>query len=805
MNKYDPIKTEAKWRKVWQETDLYKTPSEPKDKIYNLVMFPYPSGNLHIGHWYNFAPADTLGRLAKMQGKDVLEPFGFDAFGLPAENAAIQRGLMADVWTTENIAKMHEQIDSIGAMYDWGKTVNTSSPDYYKWTQWMFLQLFQAGKAYQKDGLVNWCPTDRTVLANEQVVNGCCDRCGSQVERKNLKQWYFKITDYAERLLADLDALDWPERIKDQQRNWIGKSLGASIDFPIDGSSEKLKVFTTRADTIFGVTFMVIAPEHPLAEQLTKTDKVDEVKSYIEQAGSKTDIARMENTDKTGVFTGSYAVNPATNQQIPIWISDYVLASYGTGAIMAVPAHDQRDFEFATKFGLEIKQVIDGSDDGSAAHELKGKLINSAQFNGIDSEKAKSQVTKWLESKGYGEGQVQFRLRDWLVSRQRYWGCPIPIVYCDACGVVPVPEKDLPVVLPLKQQFGKDGRSPLLDNEEFLHVDCPECGGKAHRETDTLDTFVDSSWYFLRYPNPHYQDGPFDPLAVKQWLPVDRYIGGAEHAVLHLLYSRFFTKFLFDQGHVDFEEPFKKLINQGMILGTDGNKMSKSKGNVIDPDDYVSKYGSDSVRVYLMFMGPYDEGGPWDPNRFEGAVRFINRLWELVSGEYKESAHDSITEAELASRLNKTIKKVGEDAAAARFNTAISALMEFVNYAIGVKAKGSVSIQAWKETMRNLTLTIAPFMPFLSEELWQIQGNNDSVHAQSWPEYDPELVKDDVVNIVVQLNGKLKCEFVINIEDSHNKSEMERLARESMGAKLEELNVVKVIVVPGRLVNFVTS
>jgi leucyl-tRNA synthetase len=805
MSKYDPIKTEAKWKKIWQEAKLYKTNTEPQDKLYNLVMFPYPSGNLHIGHWYNFAPADTLGRLARMQGKDVLEPIGFDAFGLPAENAAIQRGLMADVWTAENMAHMHHQIDNIGAMYDWEKSVNTSSPEYYRWTQWIFLKLFHDGKAYQKDGLVNWCPNDKTVLANEQVIDGCCDRCGTKVERKNLKQWYFKITDYVDRLINDLDGLDWPERIKEQQRNWIGKSNGALIDFAIDGSSDKVQVFTTRPDTLYGVTFMVIAPEHPLALAITTSEHSDEVEKYIELAGTKTDIARMEEANKSGVFTGSYAVNPATKEQIPIWISDYVLAGYGTGAIMAVPAHDERDYDFAKKFGLEIRQVVEGGDISSSAHASNGKLINSDQFNGKASEEAKKLIIKWLESENIGKGQVQYRLRDWLISRQRYWGTPIPIIYCEACGVVPVPEKDLPVLLPLQQKFGKDGRSPLLDHPDFTNVKCPECGADAKRETDTMDTFVDSSWYYLRYPNPNYTDGPFDPVAIEKWLPVDRYIGGAEHAVLHLLYSRFFTKFLYDQGHLSFEEPFKKLINQGMILGTDGNKMSKSKGNVIDPDDYVDKYGSDAVRVYLMFMGPYSEGGPWDPKRFEGAYRFINRTWELVTGKYEQKSDDTIKASELESKLHKTIKKVSEDAQDVRFNTAISALMEFVNFAIPLKSEGSIDSSQWHAAISALTLLLAPFTPFMAEEMWEMLGNNQSVHAQAWPKYDPSLVKDDLVTIIIQINGKLKSEFVITAEDAHNKHELEKMAQEKMGDKLKEYNISKVIVVPGRLVNYVTS
>ena len=803
MNKYDPIKTETKWRKIWQETVINKTPEGPKDKFYNLVMFPYPSGNLHIGHWYNFAPADTLGRFSKMHGKDVLEPFGYDSFGLPAENAAIQRGLMADKWTDQNIADMTQQMNKIGAMYDWDKTLKTSDPNYYKWTQWMFLKLFQDGKAYQKDGLVNWCPKDKTVLANEQVVNGECDRCGTAVERKNLKQWYFKTTAFADALIDDLEIIDWPEKIKEMQRNWIGRSVGVHVDFAINDSKEKLQIYTTRPDTIYGVTFMVVAPEHPLIDEIVSADKSEEVKKYIAEVGSKTNIDRMETKGKTGVFTGAYAVNPATNQNIPIWVSEYVLMEYGTGAIMAVPAHDERDYEFAKKFGLEITQVIEGGNIEDQAHVATGKLINSGEFDGMDSNESKQKITTWLESNNIGQKQTNYRLRDWLISRQRYWGTPIPIIHCDNCGIVAVPEKDLPVVLPLDQKFGKDGRSPLLDNDEFLIVKCPDCGGEAKRETDTMDTFVDSSWYFLRYPNPHYQDGPFDPVAVKQWLPVDRYIGGAEHAVLHLMYARFFTKFLHSHGHLDFNEPFTKLINQGMIDGPDGKKMSKSKGNVIDPDDYVDKYGADSVRMYLMFMGPYEEGGPWDPKRFEGTYRFVNKIWELVTGEYKESSHESAVEAELESKLHKLIKKVTQDIPSVRFNTAIASMMEFVNYAGSVKSKGQVSKDQWNLTISTFTKVLAPFAPYLSEELWELQGNDRSVHSQAWPLYDPNLVKDDVLTIVIQVNGKLRDEFIVNAEDAHYQDELERMAREKLGDKLVGMDVIKVIVVPGKLVNFV--
>ncbi len=740
-----------------------------------------------------------------MHGSAVLAPIGFDAFGLPAENAAIDRGLMADEWTTHNIEIMTGQLNKIGAMYDWSKALNTSQPEYYKWTQWIFLELFKAGKAYQKDGLVNWCPSDKTVLANEQVVNGKCERCGATVERKNLKQWYFSITDYADELLDDLATLDWPERIKDMQRNWVGKSEGAKVTFAVTDAGKKLEVYTTRPDTIFGATFMVIAPEHPLVRELTTKENLMAMTEYLDQAGHKTDIDRMEAQDKTGVFTGSYAQNPATKQNIPIWVSEYVLMGYGTGAIMAVPAHDERDYEFARKFNLEIVQVIDGASVQDKAHELTGKLINSGDFSGMDSGSAKTAITAWLEASKLGKPQVQYRLRDWLISRQRYWGTPIPIIHCDSCGLVPVPEKDLPVLLPLKQKFGQDGRSPLLDNPDYQKVKCPKCGGDSKRETDTMDTFVDSSWYFLRYPNPSYQDGPFDPVAVKQWLPVDQYIGGAEHAVLHLLYARFITKFLHSTGHLDFSEPFTKLINQGMILGPDGNKMSKSKGNIIDPDSYVDKYGADAVRVYLMFMGPYDEGGSWDPKRFEGAHRFINKIWELCTTKYIETNLDSTAEAELEAKLHKLIKKVTEDTQAAKFNTAIASTMEFINFSSKAKQAGQASSEQWRSMVMTLVKLLAPFAPFLTEEIWEYLGNRSSVHLEAWPKYNPALIADDTKTIVVQLNGKLRSEFIVDSKQAFDKEQLERLARQQVATMLSDSKISKVIVVPGKLVNFVVS
>ncbi len=852
MKKYNPAKIEQKWQKVWQESGIYKTTDRPQKPYYNLVMFPYPSGDLHVGHWSNFAPADSLARFARMNGRDVLSPIGFDAFGLPAENAAIKRGLAADEWTDENITRMIDQLKAMGAMYDWDKTVNTSQPGYYRWTQWLFLQFFKAGQAYQAKGLVNWCPSCRTVLANEQVVDGKCERCGTLVERKNLKQWYLKTTDYADQLLKGLDKLDWPEKIKTMQRNWIGKSQGALIKFYVDApglqitASEAsvltrrtseydsrrasslpgasvadarlgemdissgdehpyIEVFTTRPDTLFGATFLVIAPEHPLVDAITTDDHRLKVQKYVEAAGSKTDVARQEETQKTGVFTGRYAASPVNGEQVPIWIADYVLMSYGTGAIMAVPAHDERDWEFAKQYGLEIRQVIDGGDDKKSAHAGDGKLINSGEFDGMTVANAKTAITAYLQRRNKGQKQVQYRLRDWLISRQRYWGTPIPIIHCSECGAVPVPEDELPVVLPLKQKFDESGRSPLLDHPDFVEVKCPGCGGQARRETDTMDTFVDSSWYFLRYPNPNYDKGPFDPVAVKTWLPVDCYIGGAEHAVLHLLYARYFTMFLRDQKLLDFDEPFAKLINQGIILGPDGAKMSKSKGNVIDPDDYVAKYGADAVRLYLMFMGPYEDEKPWDADRFEGTYRFIRRTWELISTKYDQKSVDTIKETELVGLLHKTLKKVGDDISQTKFNTAIAALMEFVNAAGPMARDGVIDKTIWHEICLTLTLMLAPLAPHLAEELWLLLGLQQSVHLQGWPEYDSNLIKDDMATIVIQVNGKKKGQFTAVMDTSPDQLEARALEENKRVKYTRGVEIVKIIVVTNRLVNLVTK
>lgn len=805
--KYDPTVVEPKWQKVWAQSGIYKTPTYPKRPLYNLVMFPYPSGNLHVGHWYNFAPADTLGRFARMQGHDVLQPLGYDAFGLPAENAAIKNDTPADEWTAQNVASFHEQYLRMGGMYDLEREVNTSSPEYYKWTQWLFLQLYKAGKAVHKDGLVNWCPKDQTVLANEQVVHGACERCGTTVERRELKQWYFKITDYADRLLHDLDDLDWPERVKQQQRNWIGRSEGAHLIFKVYGQpKQQLEVFTTRPDTVFGATFMVIAPEHPLVGELTTEDQRIAVEQYVEWAGGRTDVDRMEAKEKSGVFTGSYVVNPASGDKVPVWVADYVLMGYGTGAIMAVPAHDERDHAFAKKYDLPIVEVISGGDVYEEAYTGDGKLVNSGQFEGESVESGKREITAWLHKAGLAESTVNYRLRDWLISRQRYWGAPIPIIYCPDCGVVPVPEADLPVVLPTGQKFDASGRSPLHEHPDYLHVTCPECGGEdARRETDTMDTFVDSSWYFLRYPNPHYADGAFDPEAVKTWLPVDRYMGGVEHAILHLLYSRFITKFLHDQHLLDFEEPFTQLINQGMILGPDGNKMSKSKGNVVDPVPYVEKYGSDAVRLYLMFLGPWQDGGPWDPSRFEGTYRFLGKAVATFSEGYVSGDIDIPRETAFVSALHRLVKKVGEDLPATKFNTAIAAMMEFVNLAATEKRAGVISSETWEEAALTFTRLFAPFAPHAAEEIWHELGQEESVHLESWPVYDESLAADSLIMIAVQVNGKLRGEFLFEAGKLPGALEEEARRQNEQHGWTKGAQILKVILVPDRLVNFVVA
>ncbi len=813
MKRYNPKEIEPKWRKVWKESDLYKTPEKPgEDKFYCLAMFPYPSGNIHVGHWYNFAPADTVARYNRMLGKKLLHPIGFDAFGLPAENAAIKNDTQPAQWTWSNIDTMTEQLESIGAMYDYDKLVNTAKPDYYRWTQWIFLKLYENGLAYRKKATVNWCPSCQTVLANEQVVgdDNHCERCDTPVEQKELRQWYFKITDYAERLLNDAEELDWPERVMTMQRNWIGKSVGAEINFKVDGHKDELQVFTTRPDTLYGATYMVLAPEHPLVEVITTEDQKADIEKYQSDVSGKTELERKQDEkDKTGVFTGAYAINPVNDEKIPIWIADYVLMSYGTGAIMAVPSNDERDWEFAKKFDLPIIEIIKDHDKQEVREfGIEGEMINSGKYDGQRSEDMREEVIADLREQSLAKEQINYRLRDWLISRQRYWGAPIPIVYCDKCGEVPVSEKDLPVLLPEDVEFEHTGKSPLLEIDDFVNTTCPKCGASAKRETDTMDTFVDSSWYYLRYPNTKYLDGPFDPEAIEQWSQVDHYIGGIEHAILHLLYSRFITKALHDHAGLSFEEPFKKLTNQGMILGPDGLKMSKSRGNVVSPDEQVGSYGTDSLRLYLMFMGPYEQGGPYNMTGITGTRRFIDRVWTLVA-EFLESSDENasdLSDIELSTSTHKTIKKVTQDLQRLSFNTAISAMMAQVNTLNQIKAEfGYSHSEQWREALETLILLLAPFAPHVSEELWEMLGNDTSVHVQAWPAWDDKYVKDELITVVVQVNGKVRASLELPADIGEEEMTEEAKKEEKIAGYLKDGEVVKIITVPGKLVNFVVK
>lgn len=796
MHKYNHQEIEAKWAKKWEETELYKVSDESNgEKLYHLVMFPYPSGDLHIGHWYNYSGADFRARLKRMQGYNVLNPIGFDAFGLPAENAAIKRNIPPKKWTYENIERMEQQLKTLGPSFDWSRKVTTADPDYYKWTQWFFLFMYKNGLAYKKKVKANWCPKCQTVLANEQVVGAgaVCERCDTPVVQKELEQWLFKITDYAERLLSGLDEIDWPEKTKTMQRNWIGKSEGANVKFRIKDSKKEIEVFTTRPDTLFGATFMVLAPEHPLVKEITLKEHQREVEEYTEKTLRKTELQRMEGEKtKTGVFTGAFAFNPANGVEIPIWISDYVLMSYGHGAIMAVPAHDERDWEFAKKFKLKIIPVVEGGDVREEPYTEDGKHINSDYLDGLDKKEAIEKVIAELSKKKLAEKTTTYKLRDWLISRQRYWGAPIPIVYCEKCGEVPVSEKDLPVVLPEEVQFKPTGESPLNYDEEFVNTTCPKCGGNAKRETDTMDTFVCSSWYYFRYADSKNQKEFAAKEKIKTWLPVNMYIGGAEHSVLHLLYSRFFTKALKDHGYVDFEEPFMALRHQGTILGPDGLKMSKSKGNVVAPDEWVEKVGADTVRMYLAFMGPYDQGGPWNPKGVMGVKRFLDKVWGLYDAKI-EAKQAELVEQRL---LNQTVKKVGEDINDFRFNTAISSLMVLVNELVKNKVQS-------QETLEKLALIMAPFAPFMAEELWSKLGYKESIHKQAWPKYDEKLLEEETVTIVVQVNGKVRANLIMNKNSIQKEVEEKALADSNVQKFLEGKSPKKVIYIQGKVLNIV--
>ncbi len=825
--RYDFREIEKKWRQRWAEQELYAVEDfSARPKFYCLEMFPYPSGKLHMGHIRNYSIGDVLARFKTMQGYNVLHPMGWDAFGLPAENAAIKHGNIhpAD-WTMANIRTMREQLKQLGVSYDWRREIATCHPGYYKWTQWLFLQLYHRGLAYKKKAAVNWCPSCATVLANEQVIGaGVCERCKTEVEKRELEQWFFKITDYAQRLLDDLQLLTgWPEKVKIMQENWIGRSEGAEIKFPVAGMDEEITVFTTRPDTVFGVTYMVLAPEHPLVEKLIAgRAQAQAVRSFVREVSRLSEINRTAaDAEKTGLFTGASCLNPLTGEQVPILVANYVLLEYGTGAVMGVPAHDQRDFEFARKYNLPIRVVIQPPGEEldpatmTEAYVGEGVMVNSGIFNGLPNQEGIRAVIKYLEEKGLGRGRVVFRLRDWLISRQRYWGAPIPIVYCDRCGIVPVPEKDLPVMLPYDVAFKPTGQSPLADCPEFLHADCPACGGPARRETDTMDTFMCSSWYYYRYTSPREETAAWDKAKVDHWLPVDQYIGGVEHAILHLLYSRFFTKVLYDLGLVSNVEPFTNLLTQGMVL-KEGAKMSKSKGNIVSPEEIIETYGADTARLFILFAAPPERDLEWSDQGVEGCSRFLNRVWRLVAPLAEElPAAPSIPAGELTGvnremrRLtHQTIKKVTEDIAVRfNFNTAVSAIMELVNglYQYREVPAADRDPAVLREAVESLLLLLAPFAPFITEELWQGTGHQGSIHKQSWPEYDPAALVEDEVTIVVQINGRVRDRVVVPQGISTDEMVDRVLAQPRVRQLTEGKRIKKVIPVPGKLVNIVAS
>ena len=818
--KYNFKQVEKKWQKYWQEHDCFHTEEDPsKEKYYVLEMFPYPSGKLHMGHVRNYSIGDVVARFKKMQGYNVLHPMGFDSFGLPAENAAIKHGIAPDKWTLDNIHEMEDQLRQLGLSYDWDREVQTCNPDYYRWMQWIFIQFFNKGLAYKKENPVNWCPSCQTVLANEQVVDGCCERCKTPVGKKNLSQWYFKITDYADRLLEDLDHLPgWPNKVKVMQENWIGKSVGANIDFKIDGTDRVLKVFTTRADTLFGCTYMVMAPEHPFVKELVDGTQYQEpVDEYLDKVQHMNEIERTSTTkEKTGVFIGRYAVNPVNGKKVPIFISDYVLMGYGTGAIMAVPAHDQRDFDFARAFDLEIIPVVDPGNPDIDVNDLKeafaaeGTMINSGQFDGMNNRKAIPAMIDWLNENGVGEKTVNYKLRDWLISRQRYWGTPIPMIYCDDCGWVPEKEENLPVLLPTDVKFTGKGESPLTTSRTFGECSCPRCGKKARREMDTMDTFLDSSWYFLRYCDPGNEKQAFSREKTDYWMNVDQYIGGVEHAILHLMYARFFQMALYDLGLVKDQEPFENLLTQGMV-NKDGKKMSKSLGNVVSPEEIIDRYGADTARLFILFAAPPEKELDWSDTGVEGSYRFLNRVWRLVydfvtNYDVKETDFSVVTEdgKKLNYMLNTTIKKITDDVSGRfSFNTAISSIMELVNELYRYKQHAEINEPLFCAAVTRLVVILSPFTPHICEEMWSALGHTESLTEVGWPAYDESALEQDTIEIIVQINGKLKEKMQVASGLDRAALEEQVRANEKVQALIEGKNVVKTIAVPDKLVNFV--
>ncbi len=807
----DMLQIENKWRDRWEKDKLYSFNKSRLDKkYYVLEMFSYPSAaKLHVGHWYNYGPSDSFAKFKRMQGYEVFEPMGFDAFGLPAENFAIKTGIHPKDSTLKNIATMEEQLKKINASFDWDYELKTCTPDYYKWTQWIFLQLFNAGLAYRKEAPVNWCNSCGTVLANEQVIDGHCERCDTEIIRRNLTQWFFKITDYAEELLQDLDKLDWPQKTLAMQRNWIGKSVGGEVEFKIENGGS-FRVFTTRADTLYGVSYVVLAPEHPLVKTLTTEDKKASVEAYVDMCSKASEIDRLSSTrEKTGEFIGAYAINPANDKKIPILIADYALYSYGTGAVMGVPAHDERDFDFATKYDLPITRVIkgkDGKDDLPFTEH--GTLVNSGVYDGLSSKEAISTILDALEADGKGGKKINYRLRDWLVSRQRYWGCPIPIVHCECCGDVAIPESQLPVELPYDVDFTPNGKSPLGKCDEYINTVCPKCGRPAKRDEDTLDTFVCSSWYYLRYPDSKNDKMPFDPELINKMLPVDKYIGGAEHACMHLLYARFFTKALRDLGYLKFDEPFTSLVHQGLILGPDGNKMSKSKGNVVSPDDIIEKVGADAFRLYLMFGFSYIEGGPWNESGIDSIVKFIERIERIVTKTFKACGNNKEMgreEKDLNFVRHDTIKRVTADTEIFSFNTAIARLMELVNALTKYDNMQDKNIDLMKSVCNDLVLLIAPFTPCFAEELNEIIGGKGSVLNKSYPVFDPACLIRDEYELAVQINSKNRDKIMVS--SSLSNAEIIEIAKatSTISTAIAGKTIVKEIVIPKRLVNIVVK
>ncbi|TFH36957.1 MAG: leucine--tRNA ligase [Anaerolineales bacterium] len=814
IERYQPETIEKQWQERWEKDQLYKAEIDPaRQKFYFLTMLPYTSGDMHIGHWFAMTPSDARARYLRMRGYNVMYPIGFDAFGLPAENAAIARDIHPKEWTYKNIENMHRQLRSMGAMWDWSREAISADPKYYRWTQWFFLQMLKHDLAYRKMSPVDWCPNCNTTLAREQVIgeNRVCERCKTPVIKKDLVQWFFRITQYAEELL-DFSNLDWPETVKTLQTNWIGRSEGARVTFRTE-SGEAIEVFTTRPDTLWGATFMVLAPEHPLIKQLTTPDQQDAVDAYILEATRQTDIEREAlDKEKSGVFTGGYAINPVNDERIPVWIADYVLMTYGTGAIMAVPAHDQRDFEFARKFGLQVVPVIlpegveslDGETMTEASPEY-GEMINSGSLTGTPAAEAFKKANAYLEQKGTGAFAINYRLHDWLISRQRYWGAPIPVAYCSECGIVPIPDDQLPVELPEDVAWRPTGESPLKFHPTWKNIDCPNCGGPAERETDTMDTFMCSSWYHLRYLSPDFTEGPFDPKEYDYWMPVDTYTGGVEHATMHLIYTRFFHKAFRDMGVSEGPEPMLQLRNQGQILGPDGQRMSKSRGNVIDPDEQVRLYGADAVRAFLMFGYRWSEGGAWNPDNIQGIVRWLNRVWMLIleTAGAKAGNSDSEVERALQRKVHQTIRQVSHDLEHSEFNTVISGLMELTNQLVSARDAGLAGSNAFDEAVEALLLMMAPPTPHIAEELWARLAKPYSIHTQAWPEFDPALAKEDEITLIIQVNGKLRDRISVPANISDEKARELALASDAAQRFIGDNQPREVIVVPGRLVNIV--